>query len=127
MNEQNEELDQVWENCLEMWKWIYENVKKEDDIEDIANLKIRWLKDNGHSNYRRNDCFFCQYASKNGGIFVAKTGNDTNHKYCPQCPGTLVSKQFHCEFKKSYVWYAKPKQFYKKLLKLYQKYQDNKE
>ena len=124
MNKQNEELDQVWENCLKMWKWIYENVQKEDDIEDIPGLKIKWLKNNGYRDNIIYRCFFCQYASKHNGIFIK---DSEGYTYCPQCPGTLISKQFHCEFKKSYVWCKKPKQFYKKLLKLYQKYQDDKE
>jgi len=119
------ELYKSWENCLKMWKWVAENYERGMKIEDIHVLKRRWINKNHTGKKPKFDCFFCEYADNKFGMLINHP-KKFNERYCPKCPGYLVSKGFSCEDYKSYSWHIKPKQFYKKLLKLHKKYQESK-
>ena len=105
-------LDETWVLCLKMWKWTDEQIEEHGiDYAEENNLKRLWLK---KQRFRRNivlNCFFCDYACKQGG-FLNDLGN------CPSCPGRLVRPNFHCEKRESYRWDEKPRKFYKKLVEL---------
>lgn len=96
-------LEETWQLCLEMWKWIAENYKKGENC--VASLKRKWLETNGiRINDRDACCFFCQYAHKHAGC--------TN-----SCPGKLVNKSFEC-FSPDYHYSNEPTKFYEKLVEL---------
>lgn len=109
-------LEEAWKYCMDMWEWISENYEGKLNA---GNLKKKWLKKNRIKREISHDCFFCEYASQHG-EFLKSIGN--NKYYCSNCPGTLISKTFHCENHKSYHWIHDPKQFYKKLTILYIKF-----
>jgi hypothetical protein len=104
-------LEKTWIECLKMWKWIVEQIKKDPNI-GVITLKSEWLVKNKYKGLEGN-CFFCDYdqstIDSNGGIY--------NIKICKYCPGRLVNRKFNCEYT-SYDWYDKPIAFYKKLLEL---------
>ena len=56
-------LDQTWEQCLAMWKWISRQCKGKSERwcrTGIRDLKARWLADNGfESIHVTQDCFLC--------------------------------------------------------------------
>jgi len=90
-------LEQTWENCLAMWKWISENW----DGCNVHELKKEWLEEHGFSKIP-NDCFFCEY-------------DDTER--CQNCPGRLVDRDFSCQMV-AYHYADRPVEFYNKLLEL---------
>lgn len=101
-------LEEAWEYCLEMWKWIAEVVaqrQEEDKGWSVEGLKVRWLEN--HPQFVSGvdeDCFFCEYAKQN--------------EYCGlSCPGKLVSKEFSC-MELAYYYYSEPIKFYQELLEL---------
>ena len=119
----NISLDKTWKLCLDQWEYVIDNLDREDNIDF---LKDEWLKKNGRQNEKKRPlwgCFFCKYAEENMGIFVEK--NDYSGLYCPECPGYKVNNKFHCEYRDSYNWQAKPKKFYKKLKEMHNKYKEN--
>ena len=106
-------LDKAWKNCLKMWEWITNNLPEgfseaTEEIKDfiIDHLKKDWLKDN---NYKRNieqNCFLCEYNSKQ------KENED-----CENCPAILACPEhpFHCTDEEHNYAYE-PILFYKELM-----------
>lgn len=97
-------LNQIWKNCLRMWKWIAKVWKPGMDVESLKN---QWLWKRFPELNVNSNCFFCDYqVSKNGFTL-----------HCFSCPGILVNKRFNCQ-NKSYHYRHYPRKFYKKLLQL---------
>jgi len=102
-------LDQTWERCLAMWKWIAEQVekairqhKRKPCIED---LKTEWLDLHGFGNDSlNNNCFFCEYN---------KYRTKSINKDC-WCPARLVDKGWTC-FDEGRVFDEHPIAFYNKI------------
>lgn len=96
------ELDKIWKNCLQMWKWI---AKVYDDrMEEVDILKHEWLKKHGFSSRIPADCFFCEYVQD----------RDIG---CEACPARLVAEYFSCE-DDGYNYKKDPKAFYAEILRL---------
>ena len=95
-------LNEVWEECLRMWKWITQiGLPLTEDVRDLKHL---YLTANGNKPHTiLNDCYFCDYSSS----------------LCSRCPGTLVNQNFDCmgniHFKED------PIEFYKLLVRLNKK------
>ena len=107
MSEKRITLNQIWKNCLRMWKWIDKVWDKKNNVEVFILKKIwlnKWMPDINLN----SDCFFCEWSIQN------KKKGDT---YCTHCPGKLVSRSFECQWA-SYHYADHPKKFYKKLLEL---------
>ncbi len=98
-------LDRTWELCLEMWKWISKQ-KKARNAKSITHLKEKWMQSHHFKNVQA-DCFFCEYAERQG-------------RGCSSCPGNLVNKRFHCG-RTSYHYGMKPTAFYNKIVALNKK------
>lgn len=86
-------LDETWEKCLRMWKWIDE---RWDGLKNVDSLKAQY---NGVHDLSIN-CHFCMYTFG-----------------CAGCAGRLVDPGFSC-YNKEYCYDKKPKEFYQKLLEL---------
>lgn len=122
-------LDETWELCLRMWKWIAEHYdprdKNNDGSDCVDRLKDVWLEENGYGDTNlKHECFFCQYASEEEEILIRIDGKEGRR--CPTCPARAMCSTFHCENYTSYCWHDKPKKFYKKLVMLYKRYEENK-
>lgn len=128
MKEKKLTIEQAWTLCLKMWKWIAENYKN-DKIESTTQLKKRWLKENKtlpemkdvDINYLSFSCFFCQYNVEQRASKIKVNYDDANMD-CSKCPAKLVSKRFCCERYEAYNWMCKPKQFYKRIKELHEKF-----
>ncbi len=109
-------LDQTWENCLSMWKWIAKQVRKNDHdniFTEVEMYKETWLADNGFTpGDIEADCFFCEY-KRTHKKWVQGDG-------CGNCPGTYVDKTFSC-WKTAYAYEHYPIKFYNKLVSLNRK------
>ncbi len=97
------DLNQVWIECLAMWKWIYEVY---DGSVSVVDLKMRYSR-----KHKVPMCSFCSYN---------RTYGDTDEILCTKCPGNLVDPTFNCH-NDEYNYYDKPKEFYKKLLSMNKK------
>lgn len=109
-------LDKTWDNCLRMWKWIAEQVKRIKNWDAysyafqknvIETLKRSWCKENGY-NELEYDCFFCEFANS---VYVRSFNCDDN------CPARKINKWFWCD-NNSYHFTKEPLKFYAKLLAL---------
>lgn len=100
-------LDDIWIECLRMWKWIDEKIGKKEDY-DSDDLRENWGKINGYI----AGCFFCEWACRNGSS-------------CNSCPGKLVDSEFNC-FYRTYSYCNYPHKFYQKLVRLHKIYLKNK-
>lgn len=101
-------LNEAWNRCLAMWKWIDKQIEKGPDL-DVEELKEKWLrtKQKKYDVYDLiSDCFFCEYD--------AQQDDSCN---CSFCPGKLISKSFKC-IHTEYNYEYQPRKFYKKLLQL---------
>lgn len=100
-------LDETWEQCLAMWKWISRQCKnkKRPQISFIQDLKKEWLVKNGIEPYELNhDCFFCEH--------------DRNYRgLCFSCPAKKIDAKFHCD-NTGNSWTTEPRKFYAKLKEL---------
>lgn len=100
-------LNQTWKYCLQMWKWIAEQIKI-DHTQSVSELKRLWLKNNKfHTLHLRSRCFFCAYASHFGNT-------------CDNCPAKLIDKNFHC-INQEYNYEFATIKFYQKLVRLNKK------
>ena len=102
-------LDQTWTECLKMWKWITEQIKKDVELDNVCELKERWLEEHGYEEDEiLEGCFFCEYTK--------------GHKrICSEdCPGAKVDKGFGCT-EVEYAYDDEPIAFYEKLLSLNRK------
>ena len=103
-------LDETWELCLKMWKWIAKNSKGYD----VTGLKSQWIEDSEFcENPPVDNCFFCEYNKKRGGGI--RDGED-----CHLCPGKRVDKSFNC-MERDICYDTYPDKFYKKLKELNKK------
>lgn len=96
-------LDETWEKCLKMWRWIVKQIKLHP-YSNVEVLKRKWLKKYGFGKIY-NDCFFCDYTFKHASI------------ECDKCPAFLVDRYFHCT-SNEYCWEKKPAEFLKKITEL---------
>ncbi len=95
-------LDDTWKYCLQMWKWIATQIKKNPDL-DVRLLKTRWVKNHGFYGIDKA-CFFCEYVNK-------------RYANCDLCPGRKIDENFECTCH-NYSYVHKPIAFYKKLFQL---------
>jgi hypothetical protein len=102
-------LDETWDNCLDMWKWIAEvvlgNPEFPDDIAAfVADLKEKWIRENFGRKETEAYCFFCDY--------------DTHHENgCGSCPAALMEEDFDCN-NALYDYETMPVEFYNKINEL---------
>lgn len=104
----NLDLDQTWELCLEMWKWIAEVW---DDGRNIEWFKEEWMEENGFGRDVGADCFFCNFIDQLGMDF-----EEIDHG-CVYCPGRLIDDSFSCSNPK-YDYEDNPVKFYQELVRL---------
>lgn len=105
-------LDETWQLCLKMWKWIIKEFPKlpdpfheKDIIETINDLKDEWCVKNGFEGKVDNSCFFCEYGCQHA------------PNVCGHCPAVKIDPEFDCM--NTYYDYSKyPVAFYKKLKQL---------
>lgn len=101
-------IDQTWEQCLAMWKWISRRCKGKYWYwceNNVSALKIHWLKQHGIKDGEINqNCFFCH---KSGAINYC----------CPECPGKKVDPIFSCMCGE-YDFEESPRKFYAELKRL---------
>lgn len=110
-------LDQIWEECLKMWKWIVENPEAKKCIWVWA-AKDAWLIENGYvPSEVENTCFFCSYSSSIDNCWNDDDEDEGSWLNCPSCPAKLVDKTFSCHASE-YDYLSKPVEFYQKLLEL---------
>ena len=97
-------LDETWKHCLQLWKWIAEEIKANSEL-GVVELKSKWFKkhDFGHI---WGACFFCGWVTEN-----------PDAAGCASCPGKLVDPEFGCG-NPEYCHYNHPIKFYEKLLEL---------
>ena len=91
-------LDQTWEQCLKMWRWIV----RQPCPRDVDALKTQWLEKNGF-NYVQAGCFFCEFTQKD--------------EACSRCPGAKVDRDFRC-WDEDYEWEEKPAAFLREITEL---------
>lgn len=94
-------LNETWEQCLKMWRWIVRQLCPKD----IDVLKAIWLEKNGFIDIV-DDCFFCEYANQ--------------HKGCESCPDYRIDKTFGC-CEDDYHFCYKPAAFLRKINELNEK------
>ena len=107
-------LDQTWIQCLKMWKWIAEEVRRLDRLNkmwDVNALKEQWLNENGFGAINE-ECFFCEYAIKARNRSIK--GWDT---ICPYCPAEKVDSSFSCT-RDGHDYKYEPLNFLEELLRL---------
>lgn len=108
-------LDETWELCLQMWKWIAGQIKANPAL-DVADLKGEWTKEHNFVDIDCN-CFFCQYdTGKN---------EEWEEDECLQCPGRLVDPEFNCT-NSEYHYFRLPIEFSEQLLELDKKRKEQK-
>jgi hypothetical protein len=104
-------LDQTWEQCLAMWKYVSRQCKgKKRDwcVGNVNSLKVLWLSKNGiEEDEITQDCFFCDRTSPNGSIDY----------WCSKCSGRKLDPSFYC-MDKDYHFERSPRAFYAKLKEL---------
>ena len=92
-------LDEIWKQCLKMWRWIV----RQPCPRDIGKLKREWLRKHGFNDIFC-DCFFCDAVKE-------------NKSRCLQCPGKKVDKSFDCN-NDDYYYYEKHAAFLRKITEL---------
>ena len=108
-------IDETWELCLKMWKWIADEVtamgKQFNPNSTVESLKSKWLEENGYNRTRINHrCFLCEYDDQ--------YTDDLDHIYaCRACPARLVDSDFSCG-NIEYEYDVQPLKFYAKLVEL---------
>jgi ribosomal protein S14 len=105
-------LDETWELCLKMWKWIDEGTNGNEYNLDspVEELKGVWL-DGHHIDEITGDCLFCSYKHSHGGDALDD---------CSKCPAKKVDKSFTCLSEECNYKY-RPRAFYRKLVALNKK------
>jgi len=99
-------LDEAWEKCLAMWKWIDEQCKEDDNA---GELKTTYLAASKPKARLLRNCYFCDFAGEDGG----------GRLMCFRCPARFVDSSFACEDTEGYDYYEHPKAFYRKIVELY--------
>jgi len=95
-------IDECWENCLAMWKWIA-NERRNGSKVHVGILKREWCKIHNFDNVHL-DCFFCEFALGQ----------------CSKCPACQIEPDFTCGFRGA-NYLGKPIGFYECLVKLNEK------
>jgi len=104
-------LDETWDKCLRMWKWIAKEEKRKGNRILVDALKQSWLLNHGYQTKDiEADCFFCEYCRTH----ESKNSDSTR---CVLCPGKKVDKSFHCASIR-YHYAHRPIAFYKKICEL---------
>ena len=105
-------LDQTWEQCLAMWKWISRQCLGKNMFwckRNVSRLKRQWLKANGFEDEAiDHDCFLCEYDEQRRGA------NDCG---CPACPAKKIDDNFEC-CNEEYEYESRPRKFYAELKRL---------
>ena len=77
-------LDETWEECIKMWRWIVANRRPGDNIHTSKRAYADKLYPEGEMPC---NCFFCDYAE----------ANEKTRSICLSCPGVLVDPSFVCD------------------------------
>ena len=111
-------LDQTWEQCLKMWKWISRQCKGKSKRwcgNNTNKLKHLWLKKHKFDSVDIcQACFFCDYTT-------VKLEDSYD---CRKCPGKKVDSEFCCRHNDVSDWNSEvffrhyPRLFYAKLKEL---------
>lgn len=109
-------VDETWELCLKMWKWISRQCKGKGwrwCKRNVSRLKIEWLLANGfEAGEFSQNCFLCDRTTPRG-----EFGFD-----CSKCPGLKVWPEFDCADSKDYpigmFFIRQPREFYAELKRL---------
>ncbi len=99
----NISLDETWEFCIKMTKWIAEEMRR-DSSQRVGTLKKAYLAQNHPDLHLCNNCFFCDY-------------DDDNDNECKACPARLVESSFDCR-NDAYNYYWRATDFHKELVRL---------
>ncbi len=99
-------LEQTWTLCLQMWKWIVEQVQKDPDV-NVDDLKEKWLEKHGweDDDELEGNCFFCEW------------GNQQGDPSCDSCPAKRIDKTFDCRTD-NYHFIYRPIDFYQEVVAL---------
>ena len=98
-------LDDVWAECLRMWK---------DTTRDGSYCKVTWLDAHGYKAWEfRNCCFFCEYDKQHGG---GEEVDWCNCSACPAFPATGYRDAYGCESEG--INWGRPDEFYAELVRL---------
>jgi len=101
-------LDETWTLCLQMWKWIAGQCRKNKNAE-VGILKEKWLVQHGYNPQNiRQWCFFCEYANSSGSIDICN------------CPAKQIKPEFSCQANRTH-WCDNPLAFYRNLVSLNKK------
>lgn len=111
-------LDETWTLCLQMWKWIAEQIPKKPVRLHIStfvwNLKAKWLQEHSVGSNIENNCFFCDWATR------------YKNEHCNSCPAKKVDKNFGDCYDENYSFETKPIEFYHKIDSLHKIYKAQK-
>ncbi len=97
-------LNEAWEKCPEMYKWIADIYVIGDDVDEY---KYDWLRENDSDADLLCNCYFCEYAGE----------DDFGDTVCDNCPGVLVDPTFDCK-NSEYHYAINPVAFYHKIVAL---------
>ena len=106
-------LDQTWEQCLAMWKWMVEQLDAGSE-KSTKLLKQDYMAISGLSMDNGDNCFFCDYHEAAG--FEILDGFDSDEPICQKCPGCLIDPSFDCMCEDYH--HSHPRLFYAKLKEL---------
>jgi len=102
-------LEEAWEKCLEMWKWISEVIAKSPIRLVVIEMKHIWLLEHDpEMDNMASGCYFCEF----------RLQNSTNGYSCDGCPAKLIDPEFHCMAVLEYNHEHEPVKFYQKLVEL---------
>ena len=90
-----------WEGCMKMWR----SFDMDDEDFEIVYAKQKYCEENGLD--LEHDCYFCGYVDQQGLIAPYMLNDDgcvdccrrdtPDTERCPECPGSLIRKDFNCE------------------------------
>lgn len=111
-------LDETWERCLAMWKWIDWHVARNKHLE-VYDLKKEWLENNSPADNIEEGCFLCHKAILSHSNKKKKLRKKSEFALieCPCCPARKIDPGFYC-MKYNYNFDTRPRLFYAKLKKL---------
>lgn len=99
-------LQETWDLCLKMWRWIADYYMPGDSI---VQLKRQWLKLHGLGEAGITEsCFFCHSTAVCPGA----------KQDCNVCPGKAADPSFSCMTRR-YHYYNEPKKFYREIARLH--------
>ena len=99
-------LDQTWDLCLCMWRWVVAQLKAGTDM-TVDELKCLWLTGHGfkEKGWPIHGCFFCDYGAE------GLVGVDCTGERCRRCPIPFKNKPYQCEKSRGLNWVLRPKLF----------------